>query len=107
MYIYIYIHIYDSSAGKESACNEGDPGSIPGLGRFPGEGNSYQLQYSGLENFKDYTVHGVAKNQTQLSDFHFHTCIYVCMCTHTHTDNPFVIQPLTPPYHLFSFSQSL
>ena len=38
------------SAGKESACNEGDPGSIPGLGRSPGEGNGYPLQYSGLEN---------------------------------------------------------
>ena len=39
-----------SSAGKESACNTGDPGSIPGLGRFPGEGKGYPLQYSGLEN---------------------------------------------------------
>ena len=38
------------SAGKESTCNEGDLGSIPGLGRSPGEGNSYLLQYSGLEN---------------------------------------------------------
>ena len=42
-----------SSAGKESACNAGDPGSIPGLGRSPGEGNSYPLQYSGLENSMD------------------------------------------------------
>ena len=41
------------SDGKESACNAGDLGSIPGLGRFPGEGNSYQLQYSGLENSLD------------------------------------------------------
>ena len=55
---------------KESACKVGDLGSIPGLGRSPGEGNSYPLQYSGLENSMDY-VHGVAKNQTQLSDFHF------------------------------------
>ena len=38
------------SAGKESACNVGDLGPIPGLGRFPGEGNGYPLQYSGLEN---------------------------------------------------------
>ena len=37
------------SAGKESACNAGDPGSIPGLGRSPGEGNGYPLQYSSLE----------------------------------------------------------
>ena len=41
------------SDGKESACNAGDLGSIPGMGRFPGEGNSYQLQYSGLENSLD------------------------------------------------------
>ena len=41
------------SAGKESACNAGDLGSIPGLGRSPGEGNSYPLQYSGLENSMD------------------------------------------------------
>ena len=38
------------SDGKESACNAGDPGSIPGLGRSPGEGNGYPLQYSCLEN---------------------------------------------------------
>ena len=42
------------SAGKESACNAGDLGLIPGLGRSPGEGNSYPLQYSGLENSMDY-----------------------------------------------------
>ena len=56
---------------EESACNEGDLGSIPGLGRFPGEGKGYPLQYSGLENSMDYTVHGVTKSQTQLSKFHF------------------------------------
>ena len=61
----------NSSGGKESACNAGDPGSIPGLRRSPGEGNSYPLQYSGLENSMDYIVHGVAKSRTQLSDFHF------------------------------------
>jgi len=43
----------DSSVGKESACNTGDPGSIPGLGRSPGEGKVYSLQYSGLENSMD------------------------------------------------------
>ena len=59
------------SAGKESACNTGDLGLIPGLGRSPGEGNSYPLQYSGLENSMEYIVHGVAKSRTQLSDFHF------------------------------------
>ena len=45
----------------------GDVGSIPGLERSPGEGKGYPLQYSGLE----YSVHGVAKSRTQLSDFHF------------------------------------
>ena len=59
------------SAGKESACNAGDLGSIPGLGRSPGEGKGYLLQYSGLENSMDYTVHGVAKSRIQLSNFHF------------------------------------
>ena len=58
------------SAGKESACNAGDLGLIPGLGRSPGEGNGYPLQYSGLENSTDCIVHGVTKSQTRLSDFH-------------------------------------
>ena len=61
----------DSSAGKESACNAGELGSIPGLGRSPGEGKGYPLQYSGLENFMDCIVYGVTKSQTQLSNFHF------------------------------------
>ena len=47
------------SAGEESACNAGDLGSIPGLGRFPGERNGYPLQYSGLENPMNCIVHGV------------------------------------------------
>ena len=46
-------------------------GSIPGLGRSPGEGKSYPLQYSGLENSMDCIVHVVAKSQTRLSDFNF------------------------------------
>ena len=61
-----------SSAGKGSAYSVGDLGSIPGLGRYPGEGNGYPLQYSGLENSMNSIVHGVTKSQTQLSDFHFH-----------------------------------
>ena len=59
------------SAGKESACSAGDLGLIPGLGRSPGEGKGFPLQYSGLENSTDCIVHGVAKSQTQLSDSHF------------------------------------
>ena len=52
------------SAGKESARNAGDLGSIPGLERFPGEGKGYTLQYSGLEKCMDCIVHGVARSQT-------------------------------------------
>ena len=56
--------------GKESACDAGDSGLISGLGRSPGEGIGYPLQYSGLENFVDCIVHSVAKSWTRLSDFH-------------------------------------
>ena len=62
------------SAGKESACNVGDLSLIPGLGRSPGEGNGYPLQYPGLEFHGP--VHGVAKSWTRLSDFHFHPDIW-------------------------------
>ena len=51
------------SAGKEFACNSGNLGSITGLGRSPGEGNDYPLQYSSLENSMDCIVHGVTKSQ--------------------------------------------
>ena len=62
------------SDGRETACNAGDWGSIPGSGRSPGEGNGNPLQYSCLENPMDggawwATVHGVAKSQTRLSHF--------------------------------------
>ena len=53
-----------SSAGKESVCNVGDLGLIPGLGRSPGEGKGYPFQYSGLENSMDCVVHGFPKSQT-------------------------------------------
>ena len=53
-----------SSVGKESTCNAEDPKSIPVLGRFPGEGIGYPLQYSGLENSMDCIVHGVTKSRT-------------------------------------------
>ena len=64
------------SDGKASVCNAGNLGSIPGLGRSPGEGNGNPLQYSCLENPMDggdwwATVHGVAKSRTRLSDFTF------------------------------------
>ena len=59
------------SAGNESACNVGDLGLLPGLGRSSGEGNGYPLQYPGMENSMDCIVHGVTKSWTQLRDFHF------------------------------------
>ena len=68
---HIMLGFPDSSVGKESTCSVEDLGSIPGLGRSPGEEKGYPLQYSGLENSKDCIVHGVAKSRTQLSDFHF------------------------------------
>ena len=52
------------SACKNSAWSVGDLGSIPGLGRSPEEGKGFTLQYSGLENSRDYIVHGVTKSQT-------------------------------------------
>ena len=66
------------SAGKESACNVGDLSLIPGLGRSPGEGSIYPLQYSGLENSIDCIVHGVAENQApeQLSFW----LVFRCCC---------------------------
>ena len=72
----VFLDFPCGSAGKESTFNAGDLGLIPSLGRSPGEPKGYPLQYSGLENSMDYTVHGVAKSWTQLSDFtftfHFH-----------------------------------
>ena len=60
------------STGKESACSAGDLDLIPELGRLPGEGQGYPLQYSGLENSMDCIIHGVTASWTRLSDFHFH-----------------------------------
>ena len=76
---YIPLICWDFSScsdSKESACNTEDPGSIPGLGRSLGEGNSIPLQYSCLENPMDRgawqaTVLGITKSRAELSDFHF------------------------------------
>ena len=69
---HFHIHSFQvfpgSSDGKGSACNERNVGSIPQLGRSPGEGKGYPLQYSGLESSMDCRVHGVAKSRTQVSD---------------------------------------
>ena len=71
------ISLHGRSAGKESTCSAGDPSSIPGLGRPPGEGNGSSLQYSCLENPTDRgawqtPVHGITQSRTGLNDFHFH-----------------------------------
>ena len=69
----VYYHCFQGfpggSNGEESACNAGDPGSIPGLERSPGEGNDYPLEYSCLENSMDRetwwaTVHGLKESDT-------------------------------------------
>ena len=67
---------FGSSAGKESACNAGDPGSIPGSGRSAGEGKGYRLQDSGLENSMDCLVHGIPKSWTQLASFYQSLPVY-------------------------------
>ena len=70
VFLWLTLGFLCGSAGTESACNEGDLGSIPELGRSPGEGYGYPLQYSGLENSMDCIVLGVTKSQTRLSNFH-------------------------------------
>ena len=72
------------SAGNKSACNAGDLGSIPGLGRSPREGKGYPLQYAGLENSMDY---GVAKSRIQLRDFHI---------TSHHITSKSILQSMVP-----------
>ena len=80
------------SVGKESACNAGDLGSIPGLGRSQGEGKGYPRQYSGLENFMNCIVHGVAKSQTWLSNFYFHfiSMLFFLKCFSTYWNQNFL-----------------
>ena len=63
MYVQSF-HCAGGSAGKELTCNAGNLGLIPELGRSPGEGNGYPLQYSLLENSMDCIVHGVTKSWT-------------------------------------------
>ena len=78
--VFVYMSFPGGSDSKESACNTEDQGSIPGLGRSPGEGKSYLLQYSGLKHSMDRgacwaIVHAVAKSWSWPSN----TCVYVCL----------------------------
>ena len=78
---------------KESACKAGDPGSIPRLGRFPGEGNGYPLQYSCLDNPMDRrawgaTVHGIRKSRTQLSGL---ACTYSLTTSSLRSELPWLV----------------
>ena len=73
-----------NSVGKESACNAGDPSSIPWLRRSAGEGLIYPLQFSGLDNSMVCIVHGVAKSWTRLSYFHFQSSISLYMLWKSH-----------------------
>ena len=68
----VFLGFPGGSAGRESASNAGDLGVIPGVGRSPGEAKGYPLQYPGLENRMDSTVHRVAKSGTRLRHFHCH-----------------------------------
>ena len=68
----MYLGFPGASAGKESTCNVGDLGSIPGLGRSPGEGKGYPLQYSGLKNSMDYSPWNCKKpDTTERLSLHF------------------------------------
>ena len=72
----------DGSAGKEPTCNEGDLGSIPGLGSSPREGKGYPLQYSGLDNSMDCIVHGVERIRHDWVTF---TCSFKCFWARPHS----------------------
>ena len=88
LHSFLRMGFFGGSTGKESACNAGDLGLIPGLGRSPGGGKGYPLQYSGLENSMDCIVHGVTKSWTRLSDFHFHFTFEKTYVTYSGLTNP-------------------
>ena len=81
------------SVGKESACNLGDLGLIPGLERSPGEGKGCPFQYSGLENSMDYIVHTVVKSRTRLRDFHIHSLMYKTQNEESTSNELFCLEP--------------
>ena len=93
----VYVSSLVAQLVKQSACNAGDWGSIPGLGRSPGKGNGNPLQYFCLENSMDRIVHGVAKSWTWMSSFHFHFQVYMLKNK--------TINSTYSPHHLLSTSR--
>ena len=91
--------LVDGSDGKESACNAGDLGLIPGLERSPGGGHANPHQYSGLEISMNYIVHGVTKSRTQLSNFHFLDYL-VCNIKFKHYRNLLLLDNHPPHFYL-------
>ena len=76
---YFILGFPGGSAGKDSACNSGDLGQIPGLGRSPEERKGYPLQYSGLENSTDYIVHGALKELDRTERLSLHFCLFISL----------------------------
>ena len=89
VFVYKYMGFPGGSDGKEPTCNVRDQGLIPGLGRSPGEGKGYPLQCSGRESSMDCIVHGLAKSQTPLSDFHSHGIAVTVSATLRHISMTF------------------
>ena len=81
MILKYYINILSVPGGSDGKAspNAGDLGSIPGMGRSPGEGKGCPLPCSGLENSMDCIVDGVTKSQIRLSDFHLSDCDVKCI----------------------------
>ena len=98
----VFLGFRCGSAGKESACNVGNLGSIPGLGRSPGEGKGYPLQYSCLKSSLDCIVHGVTKSQTPLSDFHFSSREQVSFDFMAAVTSTLILEPRKEKLPLFS-----
>ena len=84
----LYWSFPDSSVGKESACNAGDPGSIPGLGRSCGEGNGYSLQYSGLENSMGSLYSSWGHQEADTTERLFTSPHFCCIAPHRPTGRP-------------------
>ena len=87
-HVWLFVTPMDYTVHGIPTCNARDPSLIPGLGRSPGEGKGYPLQYSGLENSMNSIVDWVAKSWTRLSNFHFHEGVISSLVT---TVNPTVL----------------